>query len=166
MNLYLRFIWLLLSGIWKQPAELLDETELSFRVLPNDLDINLHMNNGRYATIMDLGRFDYMQRTGLFKQVRENKWMPIVAQVDLTFLRPLKLFNLYTMKTKPVHWDAHWLYIEQTFFANDKLMAKAFVIAQFRKGRERVEVRDILDSVEYDGETPTVPEAYKDRLNS
>ena len=30
------------------------------RVWPNDLDTNAHMNNGRYLTLMDLGRFDLM----------------------------------------------------------------------------------------------------------
>mgnify|MGYP003290859366 CR=1 FL=1 len=36
----------------------LDDSRVCFRVLPNDCDVNLHMNNGRYWTIMDLGRAD------------------------------------------------------------------------------------------------------------
>ena len=33
-----------------------------FCVAPTDLDINLHMNNGRFLQIMDIGRRDWMLR--------------------------------------------------------------------------------------------------------
>ena len=32
------------------------------RVLPNDLDLLWHMNNGRYLSLMDQGRVDLMVR--------------------------------------------------------------------------------------------------------
>ena len=35
-----------------------DASTVHFLVWPNDLDMNRHMNNGRYLTLMDLGRFD------------------------------------------------------------------------------------------------------------
>ncbi len=164
MNLYLRLFWQLLSGFWKRPAELLDETELKLRVLPNDLDIYLHMNNGRYATIMDLGRLDYLQRTGLLKQSRRHQWVPVVAQVDLNFLRPLKLFQAFALKTKVVYWDTHWVFLEQTFISNSKPMAKALIKTQFRKNRQRVEVQKILDSIGYTGVGLPMPEIYRHRM--
>ena len=34
--------------------------------LPTDLDILRHMNNGRYLSLFDLGRWDLLIRTGLF----------------------------------------------------------------------------------------------------
>jgi acyl-CoA thioesterase FadM len=36
-----------------------------FRVLPNDIDINGHMNNGRYLTMLDLRIVEYFIRVGL-----------------------------------------------------------------------------------------------------
>ena len=54
MNLYLRLI-LLLFRIQGLPRRgLFDASRVSFRVLPNDCDLNFHMNNGRYLTFMDL----------------------------------------------------------------------------------------------------------------
>ena len=55
MNLYLRLLLLLLR-IWRLPRRgVLDESRAAFHVLPNDCDINFHMNNGRYLSFMDLG---------------------------------------------------------------------------------------------------------------
>jgi acyl-CoA thioesterase FadM len=49
------------------------KNSLRLRVLPNDIDINLHMNNGRYLTICDLTRVDMFIRTGLAKtMLQEN----------------------------------------------------------------------------------------------
>lgn len=42
----------------------LDTSVLKMRTWPGDLDINFHMNNGRYLTLMDLGRFNLTIRSG------------------------------------------------------------------------------------------------------
>ena len=49
------------------------------RVWPNDLDTNAHMNNGRYLTLMDLGRFDLMTQCGLVGVVLRQRWFPIAG---------------------------------------------------------------------------------------
>jgi acyl-ACP thioesterase len=54
MNLYLRLLWTLLRAPFKPRIVLGDTIELKLRVWPNDLDVNGHMNNGRYMTITDL----------------------------------------------------------------------------------------------------------------
>jgi acyl-ACP thioesterase len=74
MNLYFRLILVLISGLLsKTRTSIMDVHSVWFRVLPNDLDTNLHMNNGRYLTIMDLGRTDAILRSGLFRSVIKKK---------------------------------------------------------------------------------------------
>ena len=47
MNLYLRLLWTLLRS-FRLPAIAMGDTLVrGLRVMPNDLDINGHMNNGR-----------------------------------------------------------------------------------------------------------------------
>ena len=46
---------------------------LTLRVCPGDLDTSLHMNNGRYWTLMDLGRTDLMLRSGFWRAVVRNR---------------------------------------------------------------------------------------------
>jgi acyl-CoA thioesterase FadM len=52
----------LIATLRRGPLDLLGESVVRFRVWPGDLDFNLHMNNGRYLTLMGLGRLDLMAR--------------------------------------------------------------------------------------------------------
>ena len=127
MNLYLRLVWLLISGGFKPSVNLIDLTSLEFRVLPNDLDAKLHMNNGRYATIMDLGRVNLLQRVGLLPHALRNKWISLISQLQLQFLRPMKLFQKYCLRTRLVSWDEKCFYIEQVSHFNGRDIARGLV---------------------------------------
>ncbi|WP_080375644.1 thioesterase family protein [Stenotrophomonas maltophilia] len=66
MNLWFRLLHLLLCSLFRPKLEApFGVSRLQFRVLPNDLDSNLHMTNGRYWNIFDLGRLDLILRMGL-----------------------------------------------------------------------------------------------------
>ena len=38
---------------------------IRIRVLPTDIDLLRHLNNGRYLSLFDLGRWDLLTRTGI-----------------------------------------------------------------------------------------------------
>ena len=66
MNLWFRLLHLLLCSLFRPKLEApFGVSRLQFRVLPNDLDSNLHMTNYRYWNIFDLGRLDLILRMGL-----------------------------------------------------------------------------------------------------
>ena len=66
MNLWLRVLWVWLRAKFGAKLGMPSGTScVELIVLPNDLDTNLHMNNGRYLTLMDLGRLDLFVRSGL-----------------------------------------------------------------------------------------------------
>src|SRR3990170_2263282 len=68
MNLWLRLLWLFVSAPFRPKLEMPGGTSiLRFRVWPHDLDLSLHMNNGRYLTIMDQGRLDVMVQSGFLR---------------------------------------------------------------------------------------------------
>src|SRR5690606_21299243 len=51
----------------------LDEVgRIRLTTLPSDIDLLRHMNNGRYLSLFDLGRWDLLTRTGLFDVLKEN----------------------------------------------------------------------------------------------
>jgi acyl-CoA thioesterase FadM len=88
---------------------------LNFRVWPHDLDLSLHMNNGRYLTLMDLGRLDAMVRSGLWREVLRHKWTPIASAITIRFQRELRLFQKFRLDTKLLCWDASLVVMEQIF---------------------------------------------------
>jgi acyl-CoA thioesterase FadM len=116
MNLWLRLIWLLMSARWRPPITLPEGiSALTFRVWPHDLDLSMHMNNGRYLTLMDLGRTDIMLGSGLWREVWKNKWTPIASAISISFRRELRLFQKFKLETRLVCWDATLVIMEQIF---------------------------------------------------
>ena len=104
MNLYFRLLLVLLAS-WFKPRLPAGKAEchLDLRVMPNDLDINRHMNNGRYLTICDLTRVDLFVRTGLLKTMRLRGWIPIVAEHTMSYRKPLKLFGRFRVSLSLTH---------------------------------------------------------------
>lgn len=100
---------------------------LALRVLPTDLDVNLHMNNGRYLSVMDLGRFDLLARMGVLGAMRRERWGAVVGGITVRFRRPLSPFERYTLTTRLVCWDAKWFHLEQHFDAAGERVADARV---------------------------------------
>ena len=60
MNLYFRIILVLIKSFFAKKISPLTSSTLSFRALPFDCDINLHLTNARYLSFMDLGRTYYV----------------------------------------------------------------------------------------------------------
>ncbi len=147
MNLYLRVLWLLLVTLGKPVEPRFTASRLTMRVWPNDLDVFAHVNNGRYLTLMDLGRLHIAIRSGLLKVMRERRWHAAASAVEIRFRRPLKLWQRYDLVTKIVDWDEHWFLFEQRFESGGKVFARALVKAQFREGRDRVPTAAALELV-------------------
>ncbi len=116
MNLWFRLIGFLLTTRWRLPLALPHEASiLRFRAWPNDLDVSLHVNNGRYLTLMDLGRLDLMIRAGLWRDVTRNRWTPIASNVLIRFRREIRLWQRFRIETRLVTWDATNVVMEQIF---------------------------------------------------
>jgi acyl-CoA thioesterase FadM len=115
MNLIVRLIRIVIAALMRPRLDMLDTSIVSMRVWPNDLDLNLHMNNGRYFTVMDLGRIDLMIRTGVARWMWRQKWTPVVGSETMRFKRALKPFQPYRLKTRVLCWDERWVFLEQRF---------------------------------------------------
>src|SRR5262245_66654305 len=115
MNLYLRLLYVLWK-IWRLPRrEVFEESRVTFRVLPNDCDINFHMNNGRYLSFMDLGRVHMVAQIGLLGLVMKKRWMPVLAAAEINFIRQIGPFQKFDLVTRLVTWDDKYAYMEQRF---------------------------------------------------
>ena len=124
MNLIFRMIYVFIISFFRDelpPGKAI--STLRMITLPNDLDINLHMNNGRYLTICDLNRIDLFIRTGLAKVMLKNKWSPIVADHTMTYIRPLKLFSKFDVSLSLTHWDEKYFYMTHEFTKGKKIIA-------------------------------------------
>lgn len=114
MNLWFRLLNLLLRSFFRPKLDApFGVSRLPFRVLPNDLDANMHMTNGRYWTIFDLGRLDLILRMGLGKVAWRRKWAPIAGAGAIQFRRELRPFQQFTLETRLVGWVGTRIIMEQ-----------------------------------------------------
>jgi acyl-ACP thioesterase len=74
MNLLFRFLIVTAVALFGHRSRLLCPSRLRLYVLLNDLDLNLHMNNGRYLSMCDLGKIDVMIRSGTASIAIRRKW--------------------------------------------------------------------------------------------
>jgi len=162
MVLLLRTLWKGLTLRFRPPLEALGISVLAFRVWPNDLDVNVHMNNGRFLSVMDLGRFDLTFRTGLGKAMLRNRWQPLVGGVTIRYRRSLDPFEAYELHTRLLGWDAKWFFLEQRFLKRGEIMAAEGVVrALFRGGDGNVPVAEVLRQMGYAGPDLEAPEAIR-----
>lgn len=138
-----------------------DKSILKFYVLPNDLDINMHMNNGRYNSIMDLGRVDIMLRTGLLKMLYKRKWFGVVGSIHTRFRRPLKLFQTYELHSQIVYWDHKWTWVEHNMYSNKKLICSALVQTLIRKTGENVATEELMKIMNFNNQSPPASNEIK-----
>jgi len=156
MNLYLRLLILFIKSRWKPQLDLVDKSILKFYVLPTDLDINMHMNNGRFNSIMDLGRVDIMQRTGLLAVLRQRKWFGVVGSIHTRFRRPLKLFQAYELQSQIIYWDDKWTWVEHKMYSRDKLICSALVQTLIRIKGANVATPELLKLLSFDHASPNI----------
>ena len=68
--------------------------------LPTDIDILRHMNNGRYLSLFDLGRWDLLVRSGLLDAMREQGWYAVVSSETISFRNPLQLWQRFDVESR------------------------------------------------------------------
>ena len=135
------------------------------RVLPNDIDINFHLNNARYLNLMDYARTHLLARTRLLEHIIHARWQPLVGAVWITYRRSLPLFASFNLSTRMVCWDDRWFYIEQTFTARKGLAAVGWVKGVLRNSRGIVDPQSVIEGVSPGLLSPPMPESIADWNN-
>lgn len=158
MSFLLRFfkVWIL-SFFGPKYSDLKHESSLSLRVWPNDLDLNIHVNNGRYLTLMDLGRMDLMFRSGAFKLWVKGGLQPLVGMSMCRHFKALTVFQKFTLRSKLIGWDEKWIYFEQRFVARGKLYALGLVKGLMAGKQGPVPTSTLLESLGIHEPSPVLP---------
>ena len=167
MSFLLRFIkvWIL-SLLGREHRGLHDESLVHLRVWPNDLDLNIHVNNGRYLTLMDLGRMDLMFRSGAIRLWLGGGWQPLVGLSMCRHFKALTVFQKFTLRTKVLGWDAKWIYFEQRFESKGQLYALG-IVKGLMAGKEGPVPTDIvMKALNISESSPQLPAYVADWLAS
>jgi acyl-CoA thioesterase FadM len=130
---------------------------LPLYALPLDLDVYLHVNNGRYLTLMDNGRFAWGVRTGLARELCRKRWTPVLGGAAIRFRREIRAFDRLELVTRLASWDEKWLFLEQRFERGGRIVADARVRAVVRAKGRTVPPSKVLALVGHEGPAPSPP---------
>jgi acyl-CoA thioesterase FadM len=159
MNLFLRLALLSVLSPRREAAPVLGPCRTPFRVLPTDLDVLRHTNNGVYLSLMDLARVDLLTRAGVASKVRERGWYPVVVAESITFRRSLTLGQRFEIETSVIGWDDRAITLSQDFWRGEQRIASAVVRAMFLgKDGQRVAPEQIVALTGEDLEAPVEPD--------
>lgn len=98
--------------------------------LPTDVDVLRHMNNGRYLSLFDLGRWDLLIRTGLFDAMKEQAWYAVVSSETITFRKSLGLWKRFDVETRFIGHDEKALLMEHRAVVDGEIYARVIVRAR------------------------------------
>jgi acyl-CoA thioesterase FadM len=152
MNLIFRLIYLYVLSLFRKRLPLgKAHCSLTLRVLPNDLDFNFHMNNGRYLTICDLSRVDLFIRTGLMKTMLKRKWIPVIAEHTMIYKKLLGLLQRFDVLLDATHWDEKYFYLNRTFRIGERILAEETLKGcVYARGEGVVKHEDVIAAVAQD----------------
>ena len=108
-------------------------------VLPQDIDLFMELNNGRYVTLLDLGRFSYGAKVNMGSFLKKNKWSLTIVGTYNEYRHRLRLFQRFILETKIIGYDEKNSIQKTLRKPEDQL--KEF------KGAGKVALRKFLDEI-------------------
>ncbi len=105
MYVWARLARMVLSARSRGAYRMGEESRLTFRCLPTDVDSNLHLNNARYMMLADVGRIDIFLRAGLLGLARKNKWAPMMGGLQAVYVREIRLWKRFEVVSTVETWE-------------------------------------------------------------
>ena len=127
MNRLPRVLWTAATAKRRGSVAPGEAAVLPLRVLPNDIDLAGHMNNGIYFTMADLGRIDLAIRSGWGRAQVRHRVSPVVMQETMTFRTSLQPLQRYELHSAVAGWDRISVFFEQRFVVDGQVCAQALV---------------------------------------
>lgn len=109
------------------PLTFQDVGRIRLTTLPTDIDVLRHMNNGRYLSLFDLGRWDLLVRTGMVDAMRRHGWYGVVSSETITFRKSLELWQRFDLQTRMLGHDDRALYLEHRALVGGEIYARAII---------------------------------------
>ncbi len=155
----LRTLLMMLTSRRRPALDFREVGRVRMRVMPNDLDLLGHVNNGVYLSLMDLGRMDLMIRSGKWQQLASRGWYPVAANVTISYRRSLQPWQRYVLETRLLGFDAKAMYVEQRFVHDGEVYTRAIMRARFlKKTGGTVSLAELGELAGVDPATMPIPE--------
>ncbi len=144
MLLLLRFLVVVLGSRFRSPIGPLEESVTRFTVLPQDCDLNFHLNAGRFVSFMDVARIELIGRMRLLRKIIGRGWRPIMGGCVVRYRRSILPFRRFDIRTRVVGWDDRWIYVEHVVEKDGALCAIGHMRTVIRGKEGTIPPRDVI----------------------
>jgi acyl-CoA thioesterase FadM len=91
----------------------------------SEIDINGHMNQAAYAQVLELGRMDWVIRSGAWAEFRRREIGAAVAEQRIVYRRELRPRQRYAIDTRAVRMDGRLLVFDALMTVGDRVHARS-----------------------------------------
>ncbi len=148
-------------------------SRLQFRVGLGDIDVNLHMNNGRTVTVMDLGRIDLLIRTGAYREMRRRRVTGVIAAQRVRYRAALAFGDRFRLESRILGWPDEGVIFDHRVWrirhGRETLAVTAtarFVFIPWRRRMQRLAPAEVLTGSRWAGASPAIPEPMRAWLDA
>lgn len=119
---------------------------IRMRVWPQDIDPFFELNNGRYVTLLDLGRFAFGARVKINQFLAHKKWSLTITGTYNEYRYRLRLFQRFTIQTQVIGYDENWFYFFQKLVRKDKTHMASIVKFSFTSKNGIVKPKEVMEA--------------------
>ncbi|MGC1509432.1 acyl-CoA thioesterase [Ketobacter sp.] len=145
----IRFILALYIQKTKPTKSLLDWVHSNHRVMPWDLDANIHMNNVKYLKYLERGRVEQMIHTPWLQTMHARRVKALIANTEISYIKEMRPMQHFTVETRINGWDDRYVYIEQLFTHDGTIFTAALVrmaLVSMRTGKRVTPTTELGDA--------------------
>jgi len=135
---------------------------ITLRVLPQDIDLFMELNNGRYVTLLDLGRFSYGAKVNMSRFLKKNNWSLTIVGTYNEYRHRLRLFQKFVLETKIIGYDENWFYFFQKIQRNGKTHMASVVKFSYTSRSGLVIPKDVIKAMGIKYEPNELPNWIKE----
>jgi len=126
-------------------------------VLPQDIDPFMELNNGRYVTLLDLGRYSLGARVNMGSFLKRNKWSLTIVGTYNEYRHRLRLFQRFILQTKILGYDEKWFYFFQKVERNGKTHMASVVKFAYTSKKGLVLPKEVVSAMGIKYEPNSLP---------
>ena len=126
-------------------------------VLPQDIDPFMELNNGRYVTLLDLGRYSLGARVNMGSFLKKNKWSLTIVGTYNEYRHRLRLFQRFILQTKILGYDEKWFYFFQKVERNGKTHMASVVKFAYTSKKGLVLPKEVVSAMGINYEPNSLP---------
>ena len=116
-------------------------------VWPQDIDPFMELNNGRYVTLLDLGRYGYGSRVDINTFLKNNQWSLTITGTYNEYRYRLRLFQSFQLKTNIIGYDSNWFYFFQKIERKGKTHMASVVKYAFTSKKGIVKPEEVVKAM-------------------